>query len=194
MQYADLEKLAAIAVSHLPERYGFVCSGVEEYRFRLANEFAELIFHWDPQDGVHNVDILDPRSPKSKPYSLVVVDLVRNSLQPQMARPEHMPSFGTERFSAEVEWLCGELNLLCSDMLQGDFSRIQAEGYAELDDFIDSRIPIVLQLPNDDPIKLKFWSSDWSWIADLRDRERKPEPASQRRSVWSSLLNWLKKR
>lgn len=128
--------------------------------------------------GVSVVELRAP-DPRAKPYRYLYVMIMRN---PE-CRGGHAPS-GDESLPDEQRLLKGLRRLndnlvrYCPDLLVGDFSAIEQQGYQALATYIKTRMPVVLSMPPEDPIKVKFWQGDFSWVDDLRERERRGEQRS----------------
>ena len=56
------------------------------------------------------------------------------------------------------------------DLLKGDFSHIEQEGYWEFEKNVQKYAAIVLQLPINDPVRKKYLNSDLSWVSDMSNR------------------------
>jgi hypothetical protein len=57
--------------------------------------------------------------------------------------------------------------------LAGDFASIRGQGYHKFATYIQSRMPVVLTFPANDPIKVKFWQGDFTRAWDLQEREKR---------------------
>lgn len=156
----------------LIDRYGFALQVEGEHRLFLRSPRCVIDITFERYEGGFRVDLGDPCDEHDRhDYDYLLVMAMR--------RPDYRGSVRRYDDSLSEEQVLrlrlGALrdNLVryCSDLLAGDFASIRQEGYHELAAYIKARMPMVLNMPADDPIKAKFWRGDYTWARDLQERE-----------------------
>jgi hypothetical protein len=156
------------AVKPLIDGYGFSMHVIDDFRFELLSPDCRLRYTAERYGPSVWVSIQDPKSSTQSEYDLVTVIALRDPSYYTTLRRTHAPVPDSAQLLIKVEKLTDILLRFCPDMLEGDFRKVNAEGYRDLEDYVRSNTPRVVNLPKGHPIKEKFWKGDLSWITDLK--------------------------
>jgi len=155
----------------LINRFGFNIRLEDEYRLLAEGPHSIVDIIFERYEYGMSVSIVDPAHERYR-YNFLLLMWMRNPGY-KVSKRVYDESFSKEEnLKIDLRELCEWLLRFCADILAGDTAAIRAEGYHELASYIDDRMPIVVNMPLDDPISKKFWLGDFTWVSDLRERER----------------------
>ena len=156
----------------MASKFGLVAESPTDEQLVYRNKVTVLTLFREQSDGCFYPSITDISTTTPKEYAFLVVMAIRN---PEYRRNYKIldPVLSLEdNITADAKQLIEVLEKHCNDMLRGEFKRIEQEGYDNLTKYIQEQIPFVIRLPEEDPIRQKFWDGDLSWTTDLKGREK----------------------
>jgi hypothetical protein len=145
----DVERFA-----ELLQADSFKTRMTQDGKYYAETERCIIEFFVDPRGGV-DITIRDPHS-ANEAYRVFVLRHMRNA--------RDIP--GMNRRS--IENMAGVFNCYFSDLLRGDFSKLGE--YRTTKALLNSFIPKIISLEEDDLIRVKFKNFDESWLADLKSK------------------------
>jgi len=163
----DLPKI----FQQLIDQFGFVLQSVSESQACLRSPRCLIVFKVEKFESSFFVEFSNPQD-NSERYDYYLLMSMRYPDFPR-SLPKCPDSLSEEqKLRFKIGVVCDNLLRYCRDLLAGDFSTIRREGYHDLALYLQLHTPIVLNLANDDPIKIKFWRGDLSWVKDLTERDK----------------------
>jgi hypothetical protein len=160
----------------LLNEYGFVIQIESETRLLLRSSRCVIILSFERYGRSFFVSLANPHDMQGEEYNFLLIMALRCPNYRASVRRSDDALSEEENLLLNLRELSDYLHRYCCDLLLGDFTALQREGYQEFASFIQSRTPVVLNLPKDDPIAVKFWRGDLSWAKDLRERESGTDP------------------
>jgi hypothetical protein len=165
------------AFGKLTKRFGFALHIEEEellLSLRSPSCIIDIVFE-RYEDGF-SVSLTNPQD-KLIEYNYLVLMSMRCPGYPERGYNRSLSK--EQNLLCYIDELCENLISYFPDLLSGDFTAIQREGYVELASYINARMPLVVNMELDDPISVKFWRGDLTWARDLREREQRTHQARQ---------------
>lgn len=156
----------------LIDQYAFVPQVEDEHRLSLRSPRCIIDIAFERYEYGFSVHLGNPRDEQDRYDYLLVMTMRHPGYRGSVRRYDDSLS-EEQNLRFDLGELRDNLVRYCPDLLAGDFASIRREGYHELADYIKARMPVVLNMPANDPIKAKFWQGDFTWARDLQEREQR---------------------
>ena len=151
---------------------GFVPEMEDEHRLSLRSPHCIIDIAFERYDYGFWVQLSNPREEQDQ-YDYLFVMTMRHPGYRRSVRGYDDSLSEVQNLRLDLKALRDDLVRYCPDLLAGDFASIRQEGYHEFAAYIKDRMPVVLNMPANDPIKVKFWQGDFTWARDLQEREQR---------------------
>jgi hypothetical protein len=164
----DLPKI----FQELIDQFGFALQSVSESQVYLSSPRCLIVFKVEKLESSFFVEFTNPQDNSDRCDYYLLMSMRYPDFPRSLRKcPDSLSEEQKLRFKFGVA--CDNLLRYCRDLLTGDFNTIRREGYHDLASYLQIHTPIALNLPNDDPIKIKFWRGDLSWVKDLMERDKR---------------------